>query len=74
MNSECKPYHSLDLALTYLPTKRIIIHCSATNVLNRTNEFGREQGKPVLSSRNNFIYIGVFLTLGKKAAYDASNF
>lgn len=74
MNSECKPYHSLDLALTYLPTKRIIIHCSVTNVLNRTNEFGREQGKPVLSSRNSFIYFGVFLTLGKKAAYDASNF
>ena len=74
MNRECKPYHSLDLALTYLPTKRVIIHCSITNVLDRTNEFGRVNGKPVLASSNSFFYVGVFLTLGKKAAYDVSNF
>lgn len=74
MNDEVKPYNSLDIGLTFLPTKKIIIHASATNILCRRNEFGRVGGKPVLASSDHFFYVGVYVTLGKKAAYDVSNF
>ena len=52
----------------------MISHASATNVLCRKNEFGRIDGKPLLASSDHFFYLGVFITLGKKAAYDGSNF
>lgn len=74
MNDEVKPYNSLDVGLTFLPTKKVIIHASATNILCRRNEFGRVNGKPVLASNDHFFYIGIYVTLGKKAAYDVSNF
>lgn len=74
MNDEVKPYNSLDIGLTFLPTKKIIIHASATNILCRRNEFGRVDGKPVLASSDHFFYVGIYVTLGKKAAYDVSNF
>lgn len=74
MNAEEKPYHSLDVGITYLPTKRIILHASVTNLLGRVNVYGREEGRPVLAANDRFCYVGVFLTLGKKAAYDISNF
>ena len=74
MNDETKPYNSLDLGFTFLATKKMIIHASATNVLCRKNEFGRIDGKPLLASSDHFFYLGVFITLGKKAAYDVSNF
>ena len=38
------------------------------------DEFGRIDGKPLLASSDHFFYLGVFITLGKKAAYDVSNF
>lgn len=74
MNDEVKPYNSLNLGLTFLVTKKVIIHASASNILGRINEFGRVDNKPVLSSSDHFFYLGVFITLGKKAAYDVSNF
>lgn len=74
MNDEVKPYNSLDLGLTFLPSKKVIIHASATNILCRKNEFGRVNDKAILASSDHFFYIGVFITLGKKAAYDVSNF
>lgn len=74
MNDEVKPYNSLDLGLTFLPSKKVIIHASATNILCRKNEFGRIDNKAILASNDHFFYIGVFITLGKKAAYDVSNF
>jgi TonB-dependent Receptor Plug Domain. len=74
MNDEVKPYNSLDLGVTFLPSRKVIIHASATNILCRKNEFGRTNDKPVLASSDHFFYIGVFVTLGKKAAYDVSNF
>ena len=74
MNDETKPYNSLDLGFTFLATKKMIIHASATNVLCRKNVFGRIDGKPLLASSDHFFYLGVFITLGKKAAYDGSNF
>lgn len=74
MNDEVKPYNSLDLGLTFLPSKKVIIHASATNILCRKNEFGKVDNKAVLATSDHFFYIGVFITLGKKAAYDVSNF
>lgn len=74
MNDEVKPYNSLDVGLTFLPSRKVIIHASATNVPGRRNEFGRVDGRPVLAASDRFFYIGVFVTLGKHAAYDVSNF
>jgi len=74
MNDEVKPYNSLDVGLTFLPSKKVIVHASATNVLGRRNEFGRVDGRPVLASMDRFFYIGIFVTLGKHAAYDVSSF
>ncbi len=74
MNDEVKPYNSLDLGLTYLVSKKVIIHTSATNILCRKNEFGKVDDKVILASSDHFFYIGVYITLGKKAAYDVSNF
>lgn len=74
MNDEVKPYNSLDLGLTFLPSRKVIIHASATNILCRKHEFGRVDNKAILASNDHFFYIGVFITLGKKAAYDVSNF
>lgn len=74
MNDEVKPYNTLDLGITYLASKKVIVHASATNILGRKNEFGRIDGQPVLASSDHFFYIGVFITLGKKAAYDVSSF
>ena len=74
MNDEVKPYNSLDLGLTFLLSPKVILTTSATNILCRRNEFGRVDGRPVLASADHFFYIGVYVTLGKKAAYDVSNF
>lgn len=74
MNDEVKPYNSLDLGLTFLASRKVIIHASATNILCRKNEFGKVDNKAILASSDHFFYVGVFITLGKKAAYDTSNF
>lgn len=74
MNDEVKPYNSLDIGLTFLPSRKVIIHASVTNILCRKNEFGRIDDKAILASNDHFFYVGVFVTLGKKAAYDVSNF
>ena len=34
------------------------------------NEFGKVDNKAVLASSDHFFYVGVYVTLGKKAAYD----
>lgn len=74
MNDEVKPYNSLDLGLTFLVSKKVIIHASATNILCRKNEFGKVDNKAILASDDHFFYVGVYITLEKKAAYDVSNF
>lgn len=74
MNDEVKPYNSLDLGVTFLASKKVIIHASASNILCRKNEFGKVDNKAVLASSDHFFYVGVYVTLGKKAAYDVSNF
>lgn len=74
MNDEVKPYNSLDVGVTFLASKKVIIHASASNILGRKNEFGKVDNKAVLASKDHFFYVGVYVTLGKKAAYDVSNF
>ena len=74
MNDEVKPYNSLDVGVTFLASKKVIIHASASNILGRKNEFGKVDNKAVLASSDHFFYVGVYVTLGKKAAYDVSNF
>lgn len=74
MNDEVKPYHSLDLGITVLAGKKVIVHASATNLLGRKNEYGRIDGEAVRTSSDHFFYLGVYITLGKKVAYDVSNF
>lgn len=74
MNDEVKPYNSLDVGVTFLASKKVIIHASASNILGRKNEFGKVDNKAILASSDHFFYVGVYVTLGKKAAYDVSNF
>lgn len=74
MNDEVKPYNSLDVGLIFLASRKVIIHASATNILCRKNEFGKVNNKAILASSDHFFYLGVYITLGKKAAYDVSNF
>ncbi len=74
MNDEVKPYNSLDVGLTFLPSKKVIVHASATNVLGRRNEFGRVDGHPIQATSDRIFYIGVYVTLGRHVAYDVSNF
>ncbi len=52
----------------------MIVHASATNLLGRKNEYGRIDGEAVHTSSDHFFYLGVYITLGKKVAYDVSNF
>ena len=74
MNDRVKPYNSLDFALTYLPTRKIIIHASASTLLGRKNVFAKLNGQSIYASSDHSFSVGVFITLGKKAAYDVSNF
>ena len=74
MDDEVKPYNSLDLGVTFLASKKVIIHASTSNILCRKNEFGKVDNKAVLASSDHFFYVGVYVTLGKKVAYDVSNF
>lgn len=50
MNDEVKPYNSLDLGVTFLASKKVIIHASTSNILCRKNEFGKVDNKAVLAS------------------------
>lgn len=85
MNSTTPFYHTLDLSLTVLPHRKVIIYACASNVLNRKNVFGysysgtpdsdgRFASVPTTLYQNQSFYIGVFITLGKNTAYQASGF
>ena len=57
-----------------LSSKTVIVHASATNLTGRKNEYGLINGQAVRASSDRFFYLGVYITLGKKVAYDVSNF
>jgi len=85
MNSTTKCFNSLDMSLTYLASKKVIIYASASNLLGRKNVYnytftkdtsgpGGYRGTPVSASSDHFFYVGIFITLSGKTAYDVSNF
>ena len=85
MNSTAGFYNSVDMSLTYLASKKVIIYASATNLLGRQNVYnynysadanspGGYRKIPVIDSSNHFFYVGIFITLSGKTAYDVSNF
>ena len=85
MQHTTSPYNSLDLSISFLLNKKVIIHASASNILGRNNvynytysssrgEDGAFAGSPVNASRNSFFMIGIFITLSGNTAYDVSNF
>ena len=85
MNAHAPVYNTLDFSWTWLAHKRLIVYASFSNLLNRENVYGytyasspdskgRYDRLPVKADQNQAFYIGLFLTLGKNVAYDASNF
>jgi len=86
VNSKTKNFHSLDMNLTFLLSKKIILYTSITNILNRENVFGYTyanapdaknqlyRGEPITASRDRFFYLGLFISLKNNSAYDVSNF
>ena len=68
-------YNSVDVNLTYLLSPKVIVYTSLNNIFGRTNIFRYdENGSPVMSSRDRFLYIGIFVSLKNNKAYDISNF
>ena len=66
---------SLWVILTYLLSPKIIIYSSLNNIFGRTNIFRYDaSGKPVVATRDRFLYIGIFVSLKNNKAYDISNF
>jgi len=85
MNSTTGFYNSVDMSVTYLASKKIIIYASASNLLGRQNVYNYNytadtaspegyRRTPLLDSSTHFFYIGIFITLSGKTAYDVSNF
>lgn len=85
MNSKTTPYNSLDINMTFLVKPNIILYTSLTNILGRNNVFNYKYSTdpdidntysrvPVISSRERFFYIGVFISLNNTKAYEVSNF
>ena len=60
MNDEVKPYNSLDLGVTFLASKKVIIHASTSNILCRKNEFGKVDNKGCPGFQRPFFYVGVY--------------
>lgn len=85
MNAETPTYNSLDASWIILPSKRVIVYIGFANILNRTNVYGYVfnntqssnglyEGSPLTQQTNQGLYIGCFISLGKNAAYNTSNF
>lgn len=85
MNAKTPNYNSLDASWIYLASKRIIIYTGFSNILNRTNVFGYSfndkknaensyDSSPLTQQINQGFYFGCFISLGKNAAYNTSNF
>lgn len=85
MNARTPAYNTLDIGWTWLAHKRLIVYASYSNLLNRTNVYGYHYAsapgsnglydrRPVVPDQKQTFYIGLFLTIGKNVAYEASNF
>ncbi|MDR2815598.1 MAG: TonB-dependent receptor, partial [Proteiniphilum sp.] len=85
MNSRTPNYNSLDISWIYLANKRTIVYFGFSNILNRQNIYGyvfndemtannAYESHPLTQQINQAFYIGCFISLGKNAAYNVSNF
>jgi len=85
MNEETPAYFTLDASWSILVGKKVIVYLSASNILNRNNVYGYRfaaqpdgnghyAGQPIHQQHNRAFYVGVFITLGKNTAYEASYF
>ena len=74
-----------DINMTFLVKPNIILYSSLTNILGRNNVFNYKYSTdldvnntysrvPVISSRERFFFIGVFISLNNTKAYEVSNF
>lgn len=68
-------YNSLDANITYLLHPKVIVYGSVNNLTGRRNVYRiNPDGSQVTSSRDRFIYLGIFISLKNNKAYDISNF
>ena len=68
-------YNSVDTSLTWLLSPKVIVYSSLGNILGRTNIFRYDaNSRPVVPSRDRFLYVGIFISLKNNKAYDISNF
>ena len=68
-------YSSIDANVTYLAHPKVIIYGSVNNITGRKNVYRIDpDGSQVISSRDSFIYFGIFISLKNNKAYDISNF
>ena len=68
-------YNSIDANVTYLAHPKVIIYGSVNNITGRRNVYRIDpDGSQVTSSRDSFIYLGIFISLKNNKAYDISNF
>ena len=85
MNSRTPNYNSLDISWIYLANKRTIVYLGFSNILNRQNIYGyvfndkmttnnMYESHPLTQQINQAFYMGCFISLGKNAAYNVSNF
>jgi hypothetical protein len=69
-----KAFNSLDAGITVLAGPKLILYGSVSNLLGRKNLFSNAKGALIKPAYDRFVYLGVFLSLGGKSAYDVSNF
>lgn len=85
MNATAPVYNSLDLSITFLASKKVIVYASASNILGRkavygytwneaSDRTGQYTATSIRANADQFFFIGVFITLGGNTAYDVSNF
>lgn len=69
-----KAFNSLDAGITFLADSKLILYGSVSNLLGRKNRFANAKGALTRPAYDRFVYLGVFISLGGKSAYDVSNF
>lgn len=83
VNASTPVYNSLDASWIFLAHKRLIVYTGFSNILNRKNVYGYvfdsgqngpHERMPLTQQINQGFYIGCFISLGKNAAYNTSNF
>lgn len=85
VNASTPVYNSLDASWIFLPHKRVILYTGFANILNRRNVYDyvfnsalnkedEYERIPLTQQINQGFYIGCFISLGKNAAYNVSNF